>query len=159
MPAYFWGSTLAPAAHGSRSAGWRDRAAGPPPPSGAAPPATSPTERLQPAEAARLVVVVFPLVWAQGLQGLAELLLPLQRLFPALLQHPARLPHRCRRHHQATGLQVAQPFLMGLELGVGFRRAAGHGSGVSRGCRLGTASVQAGAGVQGVVQDPPAADR
>jgi hypothetical protein len=48
---------------------------------------------------------------------------------------------------------------VGLELGIGFGGAAGHRSGVDRGCRLGTTSVQAGGGVQGVVQDPLTADR
>jgi predicted RNase H-like HicB family nuclease len=64
-----------------------------------------------------------PRTRAVGFEGFAQL----RQLPAAWLQHPARLPHRRRRHHQAARLQVAQLLLMGLKLRVGLGRAAGHG--------------------------------
>jgi len=89
-----------------------------------------------------------------ALQGLTELFLALHQHLAAPLQHPARLPPRSRGHHQTAGLQVAQPFLVGLELGVGYRGEAGHGSGVGWAEHPRIATVKPALGAQHDAPDP-----
>ena len=76
---------------------------------------------------AQLSLIRIVVVSAQGFEAISVALLPLDQLTATAGHHPAGVLHCCRSHHQANGLQIAQPLLVGQEFGVSGGGATGHG--------------------------------
>ena len=73
------------------------------------------------------VAVVWISCVIQWLKGSPVARLPVDQLTAAAGHHPAGLLHGGRRHHQANRLQVAEPFLMRLQLRIHRGRTSCHG--------------------------------